>query len=136
MDWLEKRKEQANNILNKLINSKKFTFDKSIRSNLPEDAGIYAISFNAAQPSEYLIAGRTKGTEGLRQRIYQNHLMGNQIGNLRSKLVNGGLCPDMEHTKDWIRQNCVVQFVTIPDENLINWFEHYILSILRPKYNN
>jgi hypothetical protein len=73
-------------------------------------------------------------TGGLRQRIYQNHLMGNQKGNLRSQLIADGTCLDFERAKAWIQQNSLVQFVVVGDDRLRAWAEYFLLSILRPKH--
>ena len=61
--------------------------------------GIYRI-FDVGEPHETVRAGRTKtAAGGLRQRVYQNHLMGDQKGNLRAQLVAGGVCADLEGAK-------------------------------------
>ena len=62
-------------------------------SKLPCEHGLYVIYRKDAGDGEVLRAGRTKTAgDGLRQRIYQNHLMGNQKGNLRSQLLADGIC--------------------------------------------
>ena len=75
-------------------------------SNFPYDGGAYVIY---GVDDEVLHVG--EGGD-LKQRIYQNHLMGDQEGNLRKKLVRLGKCKTMEETKDWIRDHCRVQFLT------------------------
>ena len=85
MDWLTERMKECERILHDLLSAPKLPFDEALRSQLPEQPGIYAIYVKAAPPGKVLRAGRTKSAlGGLRQRIYQNHLMGNQLGNLRS----------------------------------------------------
>ena len=79
-----------------LLDSPVIPFDDRCRSALPEEQGIYRI-FDPRDPGVTIRAGRTKtAAAGLRQRVYQNHLMGNQQGNLRAQLVGAGVCPDLE----------------------------------------
>lgn len=71
-----------------------------------------------------LRAGRTKtAAGGLHQRIYRNHLHGNQSGNLRQQLVSKGVCAEISETKAWIYANCVVQFAVVEDDEMRRWVE-------------
>lgn len=83
-----------------------------------------------------LRAGRASGAGGLRQRIYQNHLMGNQSGNLRAQLVRAGRCESLDEAKDWIRANCEVRFVVTAEEADLRWIEHFMLAALRPEFSD
>jgi len=75
---LDQRQQECLAILNNLLACEKLPFDETLHSALPELPGIYAVSLKEAETGEYLRAGRTKqGKDGLRQRIYRNHLMGN-----------------------------------------------------------
>lgn len=76
---------------------------------MPEEPGIYRIS-NPLDPATTIRAGRTKtAAGGLRQRVYQNHLMGAQAGNLRAQLITDGVCPDHLSAKRYIRDTLAVQ---------------------------
>jgi hypothetical protein len=109
-------------------------FDAHLRSNLPTLHGIYRI-FDPKIPSETVRAGRTKSAQGgLRQRIYQNHLMGNQFGNLPAQLVKAGTCPDLRTAKQYIQGNFQVQFLILPDDKFRARAEYFMLSILNPKF--
>ncbi len=88
---------------------------ESIRSKLPDKPGLYAISEKSACAGEFLRAGRTD-EGGLRQRIYQNHLMGSQKGNLPQQLIGDGVCQDLNGAKAWILANCEVQFIVVTDD--------------------
>jgi hypothetical protein len=135
VDWIAQRAEECGFVLGRLLNAAKLPFDEALRSKLPVQHGLYAIYRTEATPGEVLRAGRTKTAgEGLRQRIYQNHLMGTQSGNLRAQLVRDRTCSDLEGAKSWIRENCVVQFVIVEDERLRTWAEHYMLGVLRPRH--
>jgi len=136
MDTLEQRVHELKALLHRLLTAPAFRFDESLRSNLPEKPGLYVINTVASGSDEILRAGRTKGMGGLRQRVYQNHLMGNQSGNLRAQLVRSGRCRDMEEAKAWIRENCSVRFLILENERTLAWTEHFMLAVLRPTYSD
>jgi hypothetical protein len=135
IDWAQRRIHECPQIVDQLLAAPKVPFNDEIRSKLPSEHGLYAIYQKDAADGDVLRAGRTKTAGGgLRQRIYQNHLMGNQKGNLRSQLVAAGTCADFEQTKVWIQQNALVQFVIVGDDRQRAWAEYFMLSILRPKH--
>ncbi len=120
--------------LSQLIQSPVIKFDDRCRSALPESPGIYRI-FDLTKPSETTRAGRTKtAAGGLRQRVYQNHLMGNQSGNLRAQLIAGGECADLEAAKRFVRENLGVQVLVVENAEERAWLEHFMLGVLRPRY--
>lgn len=135
MDWASERLSELDATVRRLLNSTPLPFDDRLRGLLPEQHGIYVIYTKDAKPGDVLRAGKTKtAAGGLRQRVYQNHLMGNQPGNLRAQLVQEGVCKGMEDTKPWIRANCVVQYAVIEDADARKWAEYIMLAVLRPKY--
>jgi len=134
-DWADQRLAHLTAILEELLSGAVLDFDDQLHRLLPEKHGIYAIFVKASKPGEVLRAGRTKtAAGGLRQRIYRNHFMGDQRGNLRSQLVQQGMCKTMEETKDWIRANCAVRYVVIEDDALRRWAEYNMLAVLQPEY--
>lgn len=113
-EWATQRTAQLTAILAQLLNSPRVPFDDRLHAVLPTRPGIYAIYEKTAPAGEVLRAGRTKtAAGGLHQRIYQNHLHGNQSGNLRQQLVSKGVCAEISETKSWICANCVVQFTVV-----------------------
>jgi hypothetical protein len=134
-DWVQSRINECQQLIDQLLVSPKIAFNEEIRSKLPTEHGLYAIVQKDALAGDVLRAGRTKTAgAGLRQRIYQNHLMGNQRGNLRYQLIGDGTCRDFLDAKAWIQQNCLVQFIVVSDDRLRTWAEYFMLSILRPKH--
>lgn len=133
MDWLVERLTGGQRTIERLLAAAKLEFNGSLRSALPARPGLYAISVREAAAGEFLRAGRAGD---LQQRVYQNHLMGNQTGNLRSQLVRDGVCASLEEAKTWIRTHCLVQFAVIQDEAERRWGEHIMLSLLRPRYSD
>ena len=129
------RQRECHALLENLLACQKLSFDNTLHGELPELPGIYAISATNASAGIYLRAGRTKTGAGvLRQRIYHNHFMGNQRGNLRAQLVSDGICADIEEAKRWVSKYCVVQFMIVQEADVRRWVEYYMLSLLRPKY--
>jgi len=120
--------------LGRLLCSPAIRFDADCRQRLPEAHGVYRI-FDPAEPDRTVRAGRTKtASGGMRQRVYQNHLMGNQPGNLRAQFVAGGDCSDLESAKQYMRDSLVVQVLVANDAEERTWLEHFMLGVLRPQY--
>jgi hypothetical protein len=136
MDSFEQHLEELKRLLDRLLAATPYGFDESLRSNLPEESGLYVILTRTNGLEEVLRAGRTSGAGGLRQRVYQNHLMGNQSGNLRAQLVAAKTCKDLREAKTWVRANCSVRFLVVEDANALRWGEHFVLSVLRPTFCN
>lgn len=135
IDWASERLTQLEAVVRQLLSGTALVFDERLHGLLPEQHGIYVIYAKSAKPGDVLRVGKTKtAAGGLRQRIYRNHFMGNQTGNLRSQLVQEGVCKTMEETKPWIRSNCVVQYVVIEDDEMRKWAEYMMLAVLQPKY--
>ncbi len=130
--WMEERLHQLTPILERLIASEPVAFDERLRGKLPAVQGIYAISLKDGVPGDYLRAG--KADVSLRQRIYQNHYMGDQSGNLRQQLIKDKICARLEDTKPWIRQHCRVQFLVIENGKERTIAEHLMLAVWQPRY--
>jgi len=81
---IEKHVNDGRQVIIEVMKASKYSFQDVTPSVLPSGPGIYVIT---TDNGEILRAGKTKV---LCQRIYQNHLMGDQSGNLRSQLVNTG----------------------------------------------
>jgi hypothetical protein len=120
--------------LRALLTSPGIPFDDRCHSAIPEDHGVYRI-FDRKRPEETVRAGRTKvAAKGLRQRVYGNHLMGNQTGNLRAQLVAGGVTADLDSAKRYIRDALVVQILVVPGVEERRWLEHFMLGVLQPQF--
>ena len=78
---LDTRTELLRAKVEELLRSPYIRFDAQCRAALPAEPGVYRI-FDPAEPANTIRAGRSKARGGLRQRLYQNHLMGGQPGNL------------------------------------------------------
>jgi hypothetical protein len=136
MDRYDQHMDEMKRLLGRLLAATPYSFDESLRSKLPEKPGLYVIFTRNNGMEEVLRAGRAKGAGGLRQRVYQNHLMGNQSGNLRAQLVHSGRCRDIGEAKTWIRRNCSVRFLVVGDDETLRWTEHFMLAVLRPTFSD
>ena len=119
--------------LERLLAGSAIRFDEGCRRNLPEQPGIYRI-FDIERADQTLRAGRADVT--LRQRVYQNHLMGDQAGNLRAQLVRAGECTDLNLAKDLMRHRLAVQVLPVADQRERAALEHFMLAILRPRFSD
>src|ERR1041385_4253188 len=94
-------------ILQSLLSTPELPFDRNLRGSLPNEPGLYRIYEEGSDWGKSLRVGRTKSAgEGLRQRVYQNHYMGSQPGNIRAQLIEGGRCPNLASAKDYLRERC------------------------------
>jgi len=134
MEWIERRIHTNSYYLEGLISSPQHRFDSRLRSLLPEKPGIYRIL--ASSSHETLRAGTTISSNNLRQRVYQNHFMGTQSGNIRSQLVKGGMCKDLDEAKGFLKNFCTVQWIVIEDDQERKWAEHFVLAILQPTFGD
>lgn len=100
--WLE----FLSTALHRLESRDPLAFSAITPSRIPELAGVYLITavFDGREIPYYI--GRSTN---LRQRIYNNHLMG-PLANARLKkyLIDSGECPDIASAKDFIRTRCYV----------------------------
>ena len=127
-EWLEFLKEGYQS----LVSMEPLAFAAITPSKIPKEAGVYLITalFNGKEIPYYI--GRSKN---LRQRIYNNHLMG-PISNARLKkyLINSGECPDLASAKNFIRSFCLVRWVQENDTRNRGVIEGYVTGLLSPKY--
>ena len=120
--------------LEELLATPHIAFDTRCRSSLPASPGIYRI-FDSSNPTHTIRAGRSDAKEGLRQRLYQNHLMGKQKGNLRFQLVRYGVCADLASAKNHMRTKLVAQVLIVENDRERAWLEHFMLAVLTPDYS-
>ena len=104
--------DKAQKLINGFLASEKFKFFDLKPSSIPDKLpGVYAI-YNL---NETLYVGRTKN---LRQRLYNNHLMG-PISNARLKkyIIEDMTCfPNintLNEAKEYLRKNCYIQYITV-----------------------
>lgn len=133
---IEKRIDDGRQVVQQILRAGRYSFQDMPPSGLPETPGLYVITI---ERGEIVRIGRTH-KQTPRDRIYRNHLMGSQKGNLPSQLVDAGLCSDLVDAKRWIREHCAVQFLQKADLDSLDvetkWAEHFLLSVLPPRFSD
>ena len=131
---MEKRLEDARRLTEMLLHSKKYFFDVLTPSMLTNKLPVvYAITDKTS--GEVLYVGRTKN---LRQRLYNNHLMGTLTNaRLKKYLIQDPNMPeitDKESAKDYIKTNCYFQYIAESDMTKRGQIEGLISFMLDVRY--
>ena len=131
---MEKRLEDARRLTEMLLHSKKYYFDVLTPSMLTNKLPVvYAITDKTS--GEVLYVGRTKN---LRQRLYNNHLMGTLTNaRLKKYLIQDPNMPeitDKESAKDYIKTNCYFQYIAESDMTKRGQIEGLISFMLDVRY--
>ena len=107
--------------------------DASLHEKLKPIGGVYRI-FLKRNPNKTLYVGKAKS---IRQRLYNNLLMGQiRSHTLKRKLIRENKCTDQETAKAYLKRNCALQYITEENEKERSFFEHYLISMLRPNLND
>ena len=130
----EERQTQAKALSEKILNAPKCYFSEfkpsMIQDGLP---GVYAIT--NFHTGEVLYVGRTKN---LRQRLYNNHLMGpTSNARLKKYLIEDPketAVTDIEEAKDYLKKNCYFQYLTETDVIKRGQIEGLLSFMLNVKY--
>ena len=127
--------QKYSNLLDELLKSDHLPFNSAIlQAMLPQQMGVYCISENRNDVPEPVYIGKSKN---LQNRIYKNHLMGSRrFSTLRRKVIRIGIFSDEDGVTNYLCEQCKVQFVIIEDESDRNFFEHFAIAILSPRFNN
>ena len=120
-------------LLENLLNKEYLPFDnENLQLKLPKQGGVYCISNKTDNTIIYI--GQSKN---LQKRIYKNHLMGHQRNStLRRKIVKKEKFSSEDQVRNYLHEQCMVQFIEIEDKLERNFFEHFAIAMLRPKYND
>lgn len=114
---MKQRFIEAKRITEDILNAPKLYF-KDLKPSMLVDklAAVYAIT--DASTGEVLYVGRTKN---IRQRLYNNHLMGPKTNaRLKKYLVEDpdqAQITDMLAAKEYLKANCYAQY--IPEDNMV-----------------
>ncbi len=105
--------------------------------NLSGGQGVYRVSDPDGPVDETIRAGSTLS---FRQRMYANHLMGNQSASLNVQLSTPregepAEFADRDAAKHYIREKLVAQFLPIADYREMLALEEFILAVLQPRYS-
>lgn len=131
---MEDRTHEAQKITESILSAPKYYF-RDLKPSLLIDKleAVYAITDTST--GEVLYVGRTKN---IRQRLYNNHLMGPKTNaRLKKYLVEDPLQPqisDMEQAKEYLRTNCYAQFIPEPDMVKRGQIEGLLSFMLNVRY--
>jgi cell division protein FtsB len=109
-------------------------FNENLHKILPIEGGVYRVFEISSDWKESIYVGKTGN---LRERIYTDLFMGApEVHTLKRKLIQNAGFPNKEAVKEYLKNKCRIQYLEIPDESERNLFEHFTISILRPRFND
>ncbi|WP_165662548.1 GIY-YIG nuclease family protein [Oceanimonas sp. MB9] len=118
--------------LDELLSANPVPYLNLTESQLPKKGGVYLISAQVAGKNRPYYVGRAST---LARRLYTNHLMGNaSTARLKKYMVESGEAASMEAAKEFLRQNCSIQWVFEDEYRNRGALEGFFTSVLFPKY--
>jgi len=127
--------QKYGDLLDSLLESKMLKFSsEDFRSVLPSHGGVYLISEKINNALERVYIGQSKN---IQTRIYRNHLRGSRrVSTLKRKMIRTGMFPNEDEVENYLREKCMIQFLIIDDKFDRNSFEHFVIAVLRPNFND
>ena len=115
-----------------LLLASPLAFSEMTPSKIPNRPGVYLITAELSGREDPYYVGRTKN---LRQRLYNNHLMG-PFSNARLKhcLVSTQECEDIAAAKAFLRTCCSVRWIEQNGHRERGAIEGYATGLLFPKH--
>ena len=95
----------------------------------PTKYGVYAFS----QKGEIIYVGEASGSGGLKARIVNKHVSGDEGHALQKEFQS--LYPNRLERRNYIKQYIHVQWVEIPDSLLVSFVEKLAIAVIRPRLN-
>jgi excinuclease UvrABC nuclease subunit len=130
---IEERIRKYSDLLKVMLAEPTLPYSKVTPSSGPYKPGVYRVSRASSGPSANVYVGETTN---LAERIYQ-HLMANRrASTLKDKLITRGGMRNEDAVKQFLRQECAVQYVVVADEKERIGFEHFAIAILHPQFND
>ena len=124
--------DEARSVLKNLLSGDAVPFRGMTGNTLPRKPGIYAIVNQ--KTGEFLYAGMTH--KGLKDRIWVGHRTVGGGSDLAQILVKNNIAKTRREGRKWMEERCAVLYLTEDDLIVdIKIAEHFIISILRPKFN-
>ena len=133
-DRIEERLDRARQLVNELLSGPRYDFESLVPSMLENKLPVIYAIFDKTDNST-LYVGRTKN---LRQRLYNNHLMG-PVSNARLKKYladdpNRPDIPNLEAAKQYLIDYCCFQYIPEYDVRLRGQIEGLLGYLLDVRY--
>jgi predicted GIY-YIG superfamily endonuclease len=124
--------EIMDSALGEILGACPLSFADMVPSAVPQKPGVYVITSVRNGVETVYYVGRTKN---LRQRLYNNHLMG-PFTNARLKkyLVQSHECADIGSAKQFLRDTCLARWLVRDEMRIRGAIEGYLTARLFPKY--
>ena len=134
MDDYRERIKIAQNLAEQFINGKKYMFSELVPSDLKDKLAVVYAIFDK-EDGLCLYVGRTKN---LRQRLYNNHLMGPKSNaRLKKYLTEDETRPDiptMKEAKQFLKDRCYFQYLPVSDIHERGQIEGLLSYLLNVQY--
>lgn len=115
-----------------LVSQEPLAFRDMKPSKVPADEGVYIITAVIGRREIPYYVGRSKN---LRQRLYNNHLMGSLTNaRLKKYLIASGECSDKKAAKKFIQQKCLARWLIESDIRKRGAIEGFVTGLLFPRH--
>ena len=120
--------------LETLLRSSVYELHGNEVGKIPTDGGIYRVMLRDAGLRKSVYVGQAKN---LHQRLVRNHLTGSlERSTLLRKLVKSGQAKDLASAKEFLREQCVIQYLVEAEERRRTRCEHFAIAVLSPELND
>ena len=125
---------QYRGLLADLMSAEFVDFASGTTKSLPRTGGVYRVCKRGQSGIATIYVGKSKN---LRRRVHGDHLLGDRVAStLKRKLIRDTPCEDEADVKQFLTDNCCVQYIEIEEERERTWFEHFAVAMLRPPCND
>ncbi len=128
IDKLEKRLPKLKKYADEILKQDTIRLTDLKYSQIPEKSGVYIIYNN----KKVIYIGNT---QNLRNRIYRNHLMGEERSSILKKKIMKERNLSRSKAKEYMKKYLSVRYRIIPTSK-IDSVEHFLISLFVPKYND
>ena len=118
--------------LSEILGVQPLSFASMVPSAVPQKPGVYIITAMQNGTESVYYVGRTKN---LKQRLYNNHLMGSVTNaGLKKYLVRNHECSNIKRAKQFLKDTCRARWLVRDEMRIRGVLEGYLTARLFPKY--